>query len=117
MHVTEASCDACPAKCRLEMFTAGRRTWDIGTGDNRLRCVRDGERKNWIGADAVPTAAPEIRKATGFMAAGTTSRWLLACNGCPAPCILETEAGVLPTRCPANLSAEKNRGFGWFFTT
>ena len=113
MYVTEASCDACPAKCRLEIFTTGRRVWK---GD-RLRCVRDGEQKIWTGADAVPTAAPEIRKATGVMAAGTTSRWLLACNGCPSPCILETEAEMLPTRCPVSLASEKKRGFGWFFTT
>lgn len=113
MHVTEASCDACPAKCRLEMFTAGRRAWDIGT----MRCVRDGERKDWTGADGIPIATPEIRKATGFMAAGTTFRWLLACEGCSSPCILETEAGTLPTRCPANLLSEKNQRFGWFFAT
>lgn len=102
MHLTEASCDACPAKCRLEMFTRGPRKWD------NAFCVAGTLDRKWTGADAIPAEAPEIVKC----AIGTpaTGRRLLACTSCSAPCILETEVAPLPFRCPAG----QHHRVAWF---
>ena len=91
MHLTEASCDACPAKCRLEMFTPQKRPWV------NAFCVAGSVDLKWTGANAIPAEMPEVvRNASG----ATTGRRLLACTVCSAPCILETEAATV-SRCPA----------------
>ena len=100
MHLTEASCDACPAKCRLEMFTTRERPWVDAL------CVAGRVDRKWTGADAIPADTPEVvRNAFG---APTTGRRLLACTVCSAPCILETEAATV-SRCPVG-----NIRVAWF---
>lgn len=100
MHLTEAACDACPAKCRLEMFTRGPRKWG-----NAL-CVAGTLDRKWTGADAIPAEMPGVVQ--NPLGAPTTGRRLLACTACPAPCILETEAATV-SRCPVG-----NIRVAWF---
>ena len=105
MYVTEASCDACPKKCRLELFSPGARLWKGG----ELRCVAGVTTPKWVGADATPATEPVFER--DFAVAGLASRRLLACVGCSTPCLLETEG--LALRCVASSLHERSDYFGW----
>lgn len=105
MYVTEASCDACPKKCRLELFSPRARLWK----DGKPRCVAGFAAPKWVGADATPAPAPVFER--DFAVAGPAARRLLACVGCSTPCLLETEG--LALRCVASSLHERRDRFGW----
>ena len=99
----EFACDACPAKCRMEV------TYPVNTGPGGgpTYCVGGHVPSRWVRLSYVPSPGgldiTDDYRPVSPDAVGIKGRALLVCAGCSAPCLLELE-GLEKIRCPIHVS-------------